>query len=172
MLIHLGVGPNLTVSTRKQAKLKAKRQTLRKALSEAKARLDEHLSAESALLHAIALIESSGRANAGIGCALNFEGQAELEASFAGLSDESGGMKFASVTAVPFADSSPCHASELAYSLYRRQVQFVNQQTQATRPPLMLSGAKAFDLASLQQPTSMLEGFASEKKLARCAKKK
>ena len=83
---------------------------------------EEHRSAERALLHAITLIESSGKANAGIGCALNCEGKAELDSSFAGLSDETNGMKFASVTAVPFADSSQFHASELAYNLYRRQV--------------------------------------------------
>lgn len=75
MLLHLGVSPDLTASIRKQEKLKAKRSTLRKALAQAKALFDEQIeSAESVLLHAITCIESSGRANAGVGCALNCDG--------------------------------------------------------------------------------------------------
>ena len=66
--------------------------------------------AENTLLESIINIEASGLANAGTGCALSCSGHAELEASYAGLTNEHG-LKFASVTAVPYTDECVNHVS-------------------------------------------------------------
>lgn len=96
------------------------------------------------MLETIMAIEKSTVANAGLGCNLTHSGTAELESSFASVSREA--SCYGSVAAVDYTEAGlemPV-PSQLAYSLSRRQYDYLQEQAALLRPPLLLCGVNAF----------------------------